>query len=96
VERRLLLAMLLVAPWVGCNAQDASVNTSAATLESAPAPAADSSRILGTEVDAETRKDIIQLDLEQNDANSIGDSEGMIDRPTGGKKAEEAGRDQRV
>ena len=26
------------------------------------------------------RKDIIQLDLEQNDANSIGDSEGMIDR----------------
>ena len=31
-------------------------------------------------MDAETRKDIIQLDLEQNDANSIGDSEGMIDR----------------
>ena len=72
--------MLLVAPWVGCNAQEASVNTSAATLEPAAAPAADNSRIFGTDVDEETKKDIIQLDLEQNDANSIGDSEGMIDR----------------
>ena len=78
--RRLLLAMLLVVPWVGCNAQEASVTTAAATSESTAAPAADNSRVLGTEVDAETRKDIIQLDLEQNDANSIGDSEGMIDR----------------
>jgi len=80
VVRRLLLAMLLVVPWVGCNAQEASVTTAAATSESTAAPAADNSRVLGTEVDAETRKDIIQLDLEQNDANSIGDSEGMIDR----------------
>ena len=37
-------------------------------------------RVLGTAVDPETAKDIVQLDLEQNDANSIGDSEGMIDR----------------
>jgi ketosteroid isomerase-like protein len=73
--------MLLVVTWVGCNAREASVTTAAATSESTAAPAAaDNSRILGTEVDAETRKDIIQLDLEQNDANSIGDSEGMIDR----------------
>jgi ketosteroid isomerase-like protein len=73
--------MLLVVTWVGCNAREASVTTAAATKESTAAPAAaDNSRILGTEVDAETRKDIIQLDLEQNDANSIGDSEGMIDR----------------
>ena len=77
---RLLLAMLVVVTWVGCSAQEASVATAAATSESTAAPAADNSRILGTEVDAETRKDIIQLDLEQNDANSIGDSEGMIDR----------------
>ena len=72
--------MLLVFPWVGCKGQEASGGTSAATLESTAAPAADNSRVLGTDVDAETRKDIIQLDLEQNDANSIGDSEGMIDR----------------
>lgn len=79
--QRFLLAILLGVAFVGCNAQEASVTTAAATSEStAAAPAADNSRILGTEVDAETRKDIIQLDLEQNDANSIGDSEGMIDR----------------
>ena len=36
--------------------------------------------VFGTDVDPDTRNDIIQLDLEQNDANSIGDSEGMIDR----------------
>lgn len=71
--------MLLAAPWVGCNAQDASVGAAAAK-ETTAVPAPDNSRVLGTEVDAETRKDIIQLDLEQNDANSIGDSEGMIDR----------------
>jgi hypothetical protein len=64
--------MLLVAPWAGCTAQEATVDTEA--------PAADSSRVLGSEVDAETRNDIIQLDLEQNDANAIGDAEGMIDR----------------
>ena len=56
------------------------MNTAAATTETAAIPAADHPRVLGTEVDTETRKDIIQLDLEQNDANSIGDSEGMIDR----------------
>ena len=78
--QRLLLAMLLAAPWVGCKAQEASVNTAATTIENTAVPAADNSRVLGTDVDAETRKDIIQLDLEQNDANSIGDSEGMIDR----------------
>ncbi len=78
--QRLGLAVLLGVAWVGCSAQEASVTTAAATSESTAAPAADNSRILGTEVDAETRKDIIQLDLEQNDANSIGDSEGMIDR----------------
>lgn len=78
--QRFLLAMLLGVTFVGCNAQEASVTTAAATSESTAAPAADNARVLGTEVDAETRKDIIQLDLEQNDANSIGDSEGMIDR----------------
>ena len=82
--QRLVLAILLGVTWAGCNAQDGSVATAAAKSEStaapAPAAAADNSRILGTEVDAETRKDIIQLDLEQNDANSIGDSEGMVDR----------------
>ena len=78
--QRLLLAILLATSWLGCTAQEASVDTSAATPEATAVPAADSSRILGTEVDPETRKDIIQLDLEQNDANSIGDSEGMIDR----------------
>jgi len=55
VVLRLLLAMLLVAPWVGCKAQEASVNT-AATIESTAVPAADNSSVLGTEVDAETGK----------------------------------------
>lgn len=77
---RLFLSTLLVSALVGCNTQEASVNTAAATSENTAVPGADNSRVLGTEVDAETRKDIIQLDLEQNDANSIGDSEGMIDR----------------
>ena len=77
--QRVLLAIVLVAPLAGCKAQEASVTAAAPTEKTAP-PAADSSRVLGADVDAETRKDIIQLDLEQNDANSIGDSEGMIDR----------------
>jgi hypothetical protein len=72
--------MLLVAPLVGCQTQEASVDTAAAGLENTPAVAPESTRILGTEVDSETRNDIIRLDLEQNEANSIGDSEGMIDR----------------
>ena len=78
--RRLLLSTLLVSASVGCHTQEASVSTAAAGLEKAAGAAPDNTRILGTEVDPETRKDIIQLDLEQNDANSIGDSEGMIDR----------------
>jgi len=77
---RLLLSTLLVSVSVGCHTQEASVSTPAAGLESTAAAAAENTRVLGTEVDPETRKDIIQLDLEQNDANSIGDSEGMIDR----------------
>jgi hypothetical protein len=72
--------MLVLGALVGCNSQEASVGTEAAGLDSTAAAAQDRTRILGTEVDPETRKDIIQLDLEQNDANSIGDSEGMIDR----------------
>ena len=79
--RRLLCSTLLAsALLVGCNTQEASTGTAAAGLDSTAAAAQESTRILGTEVDAETRNDIIQLDLEQNDANSIGDSEGMIDR----------------
>lgn len=77
---RLLLSMLLVAPLVGCQTREASVSTAAAGIENTAVPATENTRILGTEVDPETRKDIIQLDLEQNDANAVGDSEGMIDR----------------
>jgi hypothetical protein len=79
VLQRFLLATLVAVPVVGCETKDASVAT-AADGASAPIAAAESSRVLGTEVDAETAKDIIQLDLEQNWANAIGDSEGMIDR----------------
>lgn len=71
--KRTLLSMLLVVPLVACQSQDPSVGTAAAAVSA-------TARILGTEMDAETAKDIIQLDLEQNWANSIGDSEGMIDR----------------
>jgi uncharacterized protein (TIGR02246 family) len=77
--QRILLSTLVAVSLVGCETRDASVGP-AADGESAPVAAAGRSRILGTEVDAETAKDIIQLDLEQNWANSIGDSEGMIDR----------------
>lgn len=77
---RLFLVALLASALIGCSSQEASTSTAAAGLDSTAAAALDSARILGTEVDPETRKDIIQLDLEQNDANSIGDSEGMIDR----------------
>jgi hypothetical protein len=72
--------MLLVPALAGCRPGDASVTTAAAGVEQGTGSSGDSTRILGTEVDPEVRKDIIQLDLEQNDANSIGDSEGMIDR----------------
>lgn len=77
---RLFLVALLASALIGCSSQEASVSTAAAGLDTTAAAAQDSTRILGTEVDPETRRDIIQLDLEQNDANSIGDSEGMIDR----------------
>ena len=78
--QRYLLSTLLLGALVGCNSQEASISTAAAGLDNTTAAAPESPRVLGTEVDPETRKDIIQLDLEQNDANSIGDSEGMIDR----------------
>ncbi|MGH9255144.1 MAG: nuclear transport factor 2 family protein [Vicinamibacterales bacterium] len=77
---RLLLSMLLVSALAGCHTQDASTSTAAAGLDDTAGAARTGARILGTDVDPETRKDIIQLDLEQNDANAIGDSEGMIDR----------------
>jgi len=73
--RRLLLSMLLVSALAG-----SSTSTAAAGLEDTASATRTGVRILGTDVDPDTRKDIIQLDLEQNDANSIGDSEGMIDR----------------
>jgi hypothetical protein len=80
LRQRLLPFTLLVGVLAGCTAEDASVATAAAGIEQTTAPAQGSSRILGTEVDPELRTDIVQLDLEQNDGNSIGDSEGMIDR----------------
>jgi ketosteroid isomerase-like protein len=80
VIQRLLLSTLLISALVGCNTQETSVSTAAAGLENTAAAVPENTHVLGTEVDPETRRDIIQLDLEQNDANSIGDSEGMIDR----------------
>ena len=72
---RLLLSILLVSALAG-----SSTSTVAAGLDDTAGATRTGDRILGTDVDLDTRKDIIQLDLEQNDANSIGDSEGMIDR----------------
>jgi len=69
---RSLLTMCLVAAAVACTGEDASVEMAGS--------ASDGSNVLGAEVDAETLADIIQLDTEQNEANRIGDSEGMIDR----------------
>ena len=77
---RSLLTIFLVTPLVACTGEEAPVNMPATTVGGTAASASDSSRILGTEVDAETLADIIQLDVEQNEANRIGDSEGMIDR----------------
>jgi len=76
--RRLLLSMLLVIALAGYT-RDAS-SAAAAGLDDTAGATRTGARILGTDVDPDTRNDIIQLDLEQNDANSIGDSEGMIDR----------------
>ncbi len=50
----------------------ASTNTPAANTEDSLA--------LGTAVDPETEKDILQLDAEENEASGRGDTEGMIDR----------------
>ena len=80
LRQRLFCSTLLVLALAGCSTQEASVTTAAAGIEQGTAPSQQGTRILGTDVDPEVRKDIIQLDLEQNDANSIGDSEGMIDR----------------
>ena len=66
---RSLTMIFLAAQLVACAGDD---GTAASTLRN--------SHILGTEVDGETLADIIQLDIEQNEANRIGDSEGMIDR----------------
>jgi len=77
---RSLLTIFLVAPLVACSGEDASVDTPGTAADGMAASASDSSNILGTELDAETLADLIQLDIEQNEANRIGDSEGMIDR----------------
>jgi len=77
---RSLLTIFLVAPLVACGGEDASVNSPDTTADGAAASASENSNILGTELDAETLADIIQLDIEQNEANRIGDSEGMVDR----------------
>ena len=71
---RLLLSILLVSALAV-----SSICTAAAGLDDTAGATRTGVRILGTDVDPDTRKDIIQLDLEQNDANSIGDSEGMIE-----------------
>jgi len=77
---RALLTFFLVVPAVACGGDDASVNTPTTPVEGTAAPVSDDSRILGTDVDAETLADILQLDVEQNEANRVGDSEGMVDR----------------
>jgi ketosteroid isomerase-like protein len=77
---RSLLTVLLVTPLVACSGEDTVVDTAATTADGAAASASDSSHTLGTDVDAETLADILQLDVEQNEANRVGDSEGMIDR----------------
>ena len=74
---RIILPVVLAAALVGCDRQEASVSMAAAT--SSPANAEDN-LVLGTAVDAETEKDILQLDAEENEASGRGDTEGMIDR----------------
>jgi len=75
---RILLAMLLGAALVACDRQEASVSMAAST--NTPASNTEDSLALGTEVDPETEKDILQLDAEENVASGRGDTEGMIDR----------------
>ncbi len=57
---RILLAMGLAAALAGCNRQEASVGMAAATNTSVSN--AENSLVLGTAVDPETEKDILQLD----------------------------------
>ena len=75
---RILLPMVLAAALVGCNRQEASVSMAAST--NTPAANAENNLALGTAVDPETEKDILQLDAEENEASGKGDTEGMIDR----------------
>jgi uncharacterized protein DUF4440 len=77
--QRILLAIVVGAGLVACDRQEASVNIAAKT--NTPASNTEgSSLVLGTAVDPETEKDILQLDAEENEASGRGDTEGMIDR----------------
>jgi ketosteroid isomerase-like protein len=76
--QRVLLATVLGAALVACDRQEASVGMAAST--NTPASSAEGSLVLGTAVDPETEKDILQLDAEENEASGRGDTEGMIDR----------------
>ena len=58
--------------------QEASVSMAAST--NPPPRTRKASLVLGTAVDPETEKDILQLDAEENEASGKGDTEGMIDR----------------
>jgi hypothetical protein len=77
--QRILLAIVLGAALAACDRQEASVNIAAST--NPPASNTEGSSLaLGTAVDSETEKDILQLDAEENEASGKGDTEGMIDR----------------
>ena len=76
--QKILLPVVLAAALVGCDRQEASVSMAASTNTSAAN--AESNLALGTKVDPETEKDILQLDAEENEASGKGDTEGMIDR----------------
>ena len=76
--QRMFYAMVLTTALVGCQGREASVGMAAST--NTPAPNTEGSLALGTAVDPETEKDILQLDAEENEASGRGDTEGMIDR----------------
>ena len=77
--QRIFLAIVLGAALAACDRQEASVNIAAST--NPPASNTEGSSLaLGTAVDSETEKDILQLDAEENEASGKGDTEGMIDR----------------
>ncbi len=77
--QRILLAIVVGAGLVACDSREASVDIAAKT--NTPASNTEgSSLVLGTAVDPETQKDILQLDAEENEASGRGDTEGMIDR----------------